>query len=96
MGSVDDLLSWRARVRDVHHLREVFKQDDGRVSVVEEAVIALREDIGATQKLLIEAVDIVSSHNLKLIELERSMHEFRSRVAHEFTVAGDELIKGAK
>ena len=45
MGSVDDLISWRARVREVRELHEIFRQDDGKISELERAVIALADEV---------------------------------------------------
>lgn len=45
MGSVDDLISWRARVREVRELHEIFRQDDGKLSELEKMVIALAEEV---------------------------------------------------
>lgn len=44
-NSVNDLISWRARVREVRELHEIFRQDDGKLSELEKMVIALAAEV---------------------------------------------------
>lgn len=81
--AVTDLLSWRARVRDVHHLKEVFKEDDGRVSAVEQAVLAMAEEIN--ERKLREAAMLAELVELggRLHRIERALSEFAAEAAAE-------------
>lgn len=85
----------RGGIISEQHTKEVVRQDNARVEIVEKAIHNLVEDVNNLKGILVESLDVITHQNLKVVHLERELAEFRSHVAHEFKTAGDELIKGA-
>lgn len=80
-ADVEALIAWRQRVREAHTLREVLTIDDGKLSAVEHAVLALaQEHTSVAQQVSHLKTELAAALN-RLAASERLVHAILEEAA---------------